>query len=283
MGKKIVKAQTATPPKTVQDKRAISEWVWSFSSLSSFARCPMSFRLNYLDEVPQAGNGFSDFGILTHEVLDQYAKGTITAEDCAAIYDMAFEEAVSAPYPPYPIGMRERAYHRGLSYFNSFTGFGEHYEIVGTEETIIGEVGGFRFKGIVDLVLRDKRDGRLVIIDHKTKSKASMNKDKAELRKQIYLYAHLVWQKYGEFPKQMGFNVIGEKWMLYDFELDEYTATIDWAVETINRIVAEVEFSGMYNDYFCKFICGSREDCPMLENVTLQKVLESQKRAEREE
>lgn len=236
---------------------------WSFSSITTYRQCPLSFKLKYVDEHEDIANGFSEFGTLFHEVLENYAKRIITAEDCSAAYNMSFDEAVTAPYPPYPKNMRQRAFHRGERYFNAFAGFGEKYEVVATEQGLYGMIGPHKFRGVVDLVLRDLIDNRLVIIDHKTKSQASMKKEMELFKKQLYLYAHLIITQMKEHPRAIGFNMVDlDEFMLFDFDEAEYAETLKWAEDSIDEILLADEFPPKPDYYFCEHICGVRHVCP---------------------
>ena len=50
-------------------------------------------------------------------------------------------------------------------------------EILSVEERFELDIRGNPFVGIADLVLRDKRDGGIIVIDHKSKSMQSMKKE----------------------------------------------------------------------------------------------------------
>lgn len=176
---------------------------------------------------------------------------------------MSFDEAVTSPYPPYPANMRGRAFERGQKYFNAFTGFDEKYEVIAVEQDLDAMIGPHMFRGIVDLVLKDSTDGKLVIVDHKTKSIASMKRELELFKKQLYLYAHLFYTEYSEFPKEMGFNMVDEtEFMLFPFEEPVYHEVLQWAEDLIDEILLADEFEPKISKYFCDNICGVRGVCP---------------------
>lgn len=219
------------------------------------------------------GNGFSDYGTLVHKVLEMYLDGTIRNEECRDIYTVLFDEMVTSPYPKYPPNMRENAYKRGLEYFEhvTFGEFGEESRIIAVEKNIQAAIGPHKFRGVIDLVLEDNLTGQRIIIDHKTKSEASMKKEIETYKKQLYLYAWLHYCEYGTPPDKLAFNMINaskkKKLIVFDFNEADLKAALSWAEDTINTILLEDTFEGRYNDYFCEHICGVRESCPLREEM----------------
>lgn len=258
-------------------KTLSQDHVYSFSAISGFQQCPLSFRMKYIDEIEGIDNGFSDFGTFCHSVLEMFAKGAIKADECSYIFAENFNESVVAPYPRFPANMKGRAYERGLDYFNSFEGFGDKYKIVAVEQDLPANIGAHKFRGIIDLVLQDIEDEGFVIIDHKTKSESSMKREINLYKKQLYLYAHLYYTNNGNFPKAMGFNMINTMGLImFDFNMDEYNEALKWAEETINEIIMTTEFEGRHNKYFCDNICGMRNECPHLTSIKMANIKEDE-------
>lgn len=235
---------------------------YSFSALSLFDECPMAFKLQYIDRMPKDQNGFAAFGSFCHKLLEGWAKDEIPAVALAEEYEAGYDAAVTAPFPPFPKGLPQKYYEAGLDYFKNFDGFGD-YEILDVEAPFEYRVDGYRFIGFVDLVLRD-RDGDIYIIDHKSKSSKQMTKDLPTYRKQLYTYARFVYEKYGVFPKKIGFNLFreGGEMVWEDFDERRYEATMDWIASTIKRIQAETEWKVSSSSFFCRFICSVFSSCP---------------------
>jgi CRISPR/Cas system-associated exonuclease Cas4 (RecB family) len=229
----------------------------------------LSFKLNYFDKIQGEGNGFADYGTFAHSILEMFSKKIVTAEECVGLYQMGFDDAVVNPYPPYPVNMREINYKRGLDYFQNFNGF-QGFETISTEQNLTAKIGPHNFRGIIDLVLKATENGKVVIVDHKTKSPSSMKKEFQLYKKQLYLYALLYFTKYGTYPDSMAFNMIATGEMLeVPFLLSEYEDTIKWAHELIEEIIMTTEFPGKIDKYFCNNICGMRSICPhLLQEIT---------------
>lgn len=246
-------------------KKLSKDHVFSFSAISGFAQCPLSFKLKYLEDHDELGNGFSDFGTFCHKLLEMYSKKLITASECPILYAENFAQEVVSPFPAFNPRMKDLYFDSGYDYFSSFNGFGDKYEVSFVEQRLYTKIGPYNFWGIIDLVLKDKEDGRIVIIDHKTKSERSMKKELELYKKQLYLYAHLYIDNLFERPKAMGFNMIrtGEM-LMFDFDEEEYHEALRWAEAQIDAIFAEREFEGRFDKGFCYNICGLRGSCPLL-------------------
>ena len=51
------------------------------------------------------------------------------------------------------------------------------------------------------------------------------------------------------------------------FSMESYEETMRWITETIARIRAEREWKVSSSGYFCKFICSTRNGCPIGESI----------------
>lgn len=229
----------------------------------------MAFKLQYIDKVPQDGNYFSDYGTWAHQLLEQYAKNNIPCFALAEAYQEGYDEAVSHRPPPFPKGMAEKYYEAGLRYFETFDGFGDEWEIAVIDEKPAVEcrfeidIGGYPFVGVADLVLKHKETGEIMVVDHKSKSKNSMDKEIGVYRRQLYVYAEFIRQKLGVFPSILRFNMFKEGYFIDEpFDIEAHNETMDWIVDTIESILLESEWKVSKSSYFCKFICSVLDDCP---------------------
>ena len=241
---------------------------FSFSSISSYEHCPMMFKLQYVDHVCQDENAFAQYGSFCHSLLEGYAKNKIPDFALAEEYEKHYDENVTRPWPPFPKGMPQKYYDQGLQYFESFEGFGDEYEIISVEEKFLLNIGGYPFVGLADLVLRDKNTGDITVIDHKSKSSSTMAKDLPTYRKQLYVYAAYVKERFGVYPKYLKFNLFRENdWVTEEFDPDMFRETMRWVVDTIEEILFETEWKVSTSPYFCRFVCGAFNDCPARDAV----------------
>lgn len=161
--------------------------------------------------------------------------------------------------------MGQRYYEAGLRYFQGFDGFGDQ-DILAVEDRFQLALSGPPLVGVVDLVLRDRQSGSLTVIDHKSKSMSTMRKDLPIYRKQLYLYAAAVMQRFSQAPSLLQFNLFREQTTVDEpFDILAYQETMAWLEQTIDTISQDHTWSHPDRpDYFCKHICSVRQHCPML-------------------
>ena len=263
--------------------------IWSFSNLQMWNNCPLCWKLKYLDQkASKDGNAFSQYGSFVHGLLEQYEKGELPLIALAEEYDDGFDDNVTKPWPMFPIGLGERYYQDGKQYLENFTGFGDQYEIIGVEDEFVTEIAGYKLIGYVDLILRDKNTGEITIVDHKSKSVKRLQQDWDELVLQLYIYAHYVHEKYGEWPKFLVFNCFRESQMVgEEFNPEEYERMVKWVETTITEILNATEFPDKIakdaneriakgkrplkdNTYFCKTLCDCWDACPIWQTEDLR-------------
>lgn len=228
----------------------------------------MMFKLQYIDRAYRDDNAFAQYGTWCHKILERYAKGQLPLIAMAEAYENGYDTAVTKPWPPFPKGMPEKYYEQGLNYFESFDGFGEQYEILSVEEKFELDIGGYPFIGLADLVLKDKDTGEITVVDHKSKSSSTMDKDLPTYRRQLYIYAAYVKKKYGVFPKYLKFNLFREnEWVTEEFSQEAFDETMRWVVDTIESILFEADWKVSCSSYFCRFVCSVFNDCPAKDAV----------------
>lgn len=225
-----------------------------------------------MEKVPQKDNAFAEYGTLCHEILEGWAKGDIRCAEMAGEYKERYSLGVTQPFPPFPKGMPQRYYDAGLRYFESFEGFGDNCEILSVEDKFMLQFGLQNFVGIADLILRDKGGGGITVIDHKSKSMTSMKKDLDTYRKQLYVYAAHVKEKYGEYPEMIRFNMFRDGVFIDEsFSKEAFDDTMRWIEDTIDLILLEDEWKVSSSSYFCQYVCGVRNDCPIGEEIIFGK------------
>lgn len=252
--------------------------VYSYSQLSSFSECPFSYYLSHIEKPrpEEAPNAWAEQGTLIHDLLDKWAKGALKKEELADEYVRRYGDEVVTSFPRMMKGYAEKSYQQGLDYFLSFDGF-PGYDIVAAEEEYKMPLkltnGTTRpFVAYIDLVLRDQETGGLVVLDHKSKSKATFKKERETMYKQQYLYSYFVHEKYGEWPERLQFNLFKEQLMdERNFSEKEFAQTMNWATESILKI-EDMDFLEWLEckpltksgkpDMFCSSICQWRNICP---------------------
>ena len=122
-------------------------------------------------------------------------------------------------------------------------GYPENWEILEVERELKIDIKGKKFIGYLDLLVRDKTDGRLILIDHKSKAEFKDENEKQHYAIQLYLYAIWVFEEYHEYPKELLFNMfrVGNQ-VTIPFNYDDFIAAQEWVCDTIKKIYSDTEF-----------------------------------------
>lgn len=264
--------------------------MFSYSQLSSFDECPYSYYLQRIEKVDETlSNPFSERGSLIHDLLDQWAKGNLKKEDMPDEYDRRYGDEVVSAYPPFMSKMAMEKYKSGREFLENFDEF-RGYKVVSAEEKFTIDLmlsdGTTRpFTGVVDMILRKDWTDELIICDHKSKSAEAFKKAEKEMWRQQYLYSQYVFEKYGEWPKILMFNLFGDNGSKpeKEFNLTEFRETIQWATERIKHIENNTVLDWLEckdsSDFYCQNLCSVRTYCPR----STEKPLTKKEKAELQE
>ena len=143
---------------------------WSYSRLTSFERCQYEFYLNYIvndnSKYLSEGNFYAEVGIFVHEILAKIFNGELTPDEASRYYMDNYANNVF--YKTKKTSMK-KTFELCAEYFATvdFCWLND-YEILGVEHKVEFEIDGYSFVGYIDLLLKDKRDGEIVIVDHKS-------------------------------------------------------------------------------------------------------------------
>lgn len=250
-------------------------WEFSYSQLTQFEECPYSYYLERISLDPfdqhltKVDNAFAQYGTLIHSILDEWASGEITKEEMPDEYIDRYSDVVTCAFPRYLTikGYAEKSYNAGLDYLMNFDGF-KGYKVLNSEEKFQVTIEGRLFNGIIDLMLEDEQTGKLIVMDHKSKTLSTFRKEESKMYRQQYLYSVYVKEKYGRYPDVLAFNLFKEGGIIKqkDFVKEEYDEVIAWAVDIMEQIENAEMLDYMLGakdapDNFCKTLCNMREHC----------------------
>lgn len=245
-------------------KDKLDNIAWSFSSVNTYHTCPRSFKLSYIDRVnPKKGNAFAEFGSFVHELLERYFKGDAEFFELSQMYENEYQINVLHEFPPNQFcNLSEKYYNDGLDYLNSFNGLDSKYNVLGVEKEIHITLNGRPFLGYIDLILQDQTDGKYVIVDHKSKSKFKNKKEKEHYLLQLYLYSIYIKEAFGEYPKELMFNMFRTQTLITEkFQEEKLKQAISWFDFTIDMIYFDSEFPENPDEFYCENLCDVREFC----------------------
>ena len=121
--------------------------------------------------------------------------------------------------------------------------------------------------GYIDLLVKDKNTGEIIIIDHKSASIKILKSGKIsksdqqhflEFKRQLYLYSIPILKEYGSVSKLKWNMFKDQKWIEIPWNEEEYEEAIQWAKDTLLLVEKEHEWRPNPDYYYCYYLCGQR-------------------------
>ena len=243
--------------------------IWSFSRLNSFYNCPYEWKLRYIDCNKSENGFFGEYGSLIHKILEKYEKGELSLFELNDYYEEHFSENVPHDAPPNKyVDIKQSYYEKGLDYFNNIDLDLDKYEVLGVEKEVRFQIAGKDFVGYIDLLLKEKETGKIIILDHKSASIKILKNGKVsksdqehvrEFIRQLCLYAIPVIEEYGHVD-ELWWNLFKDRnWLKMPFKKEDYDEAIQWAKDTLALIENEREWlPNNSSSYYCSYLCGQR-------------------------
>lgn len=254
-------------------KNEIDKMTWSFSRISCFEQCKYSFYLQYLQDdsetyLPES-NYYAELGSYVHLILEMIFKGELTIEEAPAYYAEHFEENVCYKVKQETM---DKNYELCANYFAEVDfEWLKDYDILGVEMNVKTNIKGYDFTGYIDLLVQHKVTKDIIIIDHKSATYPLSKKGVVlksqehkfdSYKKQMYLYAYYIKEKYGVYPKELWWNYFKtNQFAKIPFSKDEYDKTIMWLDDVIKEIENENNYDSNEDFFFCVNLCNFRNSC----------------------
>lgn len=266
----------------------LDQMIFSYSRLETCERCPQCFYLTYILKKKSTDGAFGQYGSFGHELLEDYFKNKLCSFELKDKYVDEFTSKVTAYFPPNKyVDLAAKYFEQGKEYFSDFNGLDDCYEVLDVEHKYDYKIDKYDFTGVVDLELKNK-NGWFEIVDHKSKSeqdktqrqvnnaikKGENKEDFVELTDgrflpfsmviQLYLYCIPFYEKYGEYPKYLNFNMFKIKdWYKFEFNKDDFERSKNWVINTIANIYNEVKWlkGEEASEFWCSWVCGQNRNC----------------------
>ena len=252
---------------------------FSYSSLTTFENCKYCYKLSYIEKKERVNNFFAEYGLLTHDTIEQYFNGSLESYELSSYFQQNYDRAIVTPPPPFPAGMEGKYIQQGEDFFDAFYFDKKAYDIVFVEDELNFKIEGFPIIGRPDLVLKEKSTEKNILLDYKTSVPFRHNKytgkdtpDKPKIDgyfKQMYIYTYGIKEIYGlNIDEILIWFTRANREIMRPWEKEEEEKAIAWAGDIIGQIKVEKDF--LYNNsssYFCSFLCGVRDSCEYKANA----------------
>lgn len=245
---------------------------WSFSRINAASSngCMREWKKHYIDLDDTVNSAYGQSGSVAHSVLESYFKGELNEFELSDAFTERYSEEVTMPFPE---KTGDTVYDKALEYFENFSFESDKYNILGVEKKIEFNIGEYKCVGYIDLLLRDKEDGRIIVLDHKSSSikilkNGNVSKGDAEhflaFKRQLYLYSKAVIEEYNEEPKTLKWNMFKDHtYIEIPWDRNEYEEALVWAEETIKTINKETNYPANPSYFYCCHLCSVRDQyCP---------------------
>lgn len=243
----------------------------SYSNLSSYEQCPYQWYLNYLECRDGESNFYADNGSIVHEILEQIANGVISIDDAAMEYLNRSDEL---SYFRINQDTKDKVIGSCIDFFTEYDfNLFNDYEIVGTEMEVFFEIGGYKFRGFIDLLLKDN-NGNYLIFDYKSSAyplrkdgqiKKASEKTVEGYVKQAYLYALGIKSRFSVYPSSLNWLFFkDQKIMTVEFSEETLKSVEGWALSLLEKIENDEEFlptNNADNYFMCHQLCNFRNSC----------------------
>jgi len=214
----------------------------------------------YLNGERPASHGVTESGTFMHNVMEKYFKGELKQDELVEYFIANFDKEVPSTMSlqmtdTFSKDMYGLYYQGYLKYLQEFKGIPNLKQIVDIEKWFELPHKDYILNGRIDLVYRDN-DDNLYVLDHKSKSKFKSKKDRAQYARQLYLYAAAAKVLYGEYPKQLVFNLMRGEFVYIDFNEKDLEATLAWVEKTVEDIRDVITYDAKPDTFFCRNWCG---------------------------
>lgn len=242
---------------------------FSFSSVSSFETCKLGFKLAYIDRKDREGSFYGDYGSFIHSIIEKYVKNELDISELLCYYTDHYQENVKTDPPIYPSTLGRDYYEDGFKFFKNFKFDTENYEFIFIEDSITYEYKDIKLIVKPDLVLKNKKTNKIILVDYKTSKLKGNSYDKKKIegyKKQMLLYVYFIWQ-----AKKIPIDSVSIWFVrnneVVSFDIDNYETikNTEWFENTISKIKQESDWTAnnsKSNKYFCENLCGTRKSCP---------------------
>ena len=257
-------------------EKLIDKMTHSFSRLHCYEECPYEYYLTYIENDPDRlrQNNFAAMnGNAMHQVFQEILSGKLPIAECAERYADLYSDIDEFTSEK----IMDSTFEKCMGYLTAIEPLSDDFDVLGIELRLTFKIGKYKFIGFVDLLLRDKKTGEIILVDHKS-SKHFLKKNGEPLKntlgefeaykKQMYLYCKAIKDCMGLQVNKIVWHHFKDDGQLtvITFNESDYQGVMDWAVKTIDEIRQDEAFEAKQSFYRCKELCPYRNNCEYLED-----------------
>ncbi len=239
----------------------------SYSRLSRFERCPKSYQLHYLEQLPSEPNDALRFGKAIHSVLEHLVREVVEDERTGPLVEARALELYQQAWTNDGMG-GAALFHEGVTILKEFVrqqGVLDHMSVLAIEKPFELEVGRHSLIGYMDRV-DCLADGVVRIWDYKT-SRALFSKEELDSSLQMSIYfaaARKMWPwartvKLGFWMLRHGIHQHTDRTPEQIESALRYVETLGIATETATEFPARLST-------YCAW-CDHKANCAAYENA----------------
>jgi RecB family exonuclease len=232
----------------------------SYSAISSYEKCPLSYRYQYIDRIEIAPSPYLSFGRSLHTALEWLYGRAVpeppVLEDLIAYLDSNWESE------GYKDPEEERSFlshARDVLTLFYKTNIGDFRLPIAVEERFELEMKGYLLSGVIDRIDR-RPDGSYEIIDYKTNRRLpEISRLREDLQLPIYQMAcHEIW---GVYPSKLTFYylVTNKRYSTKSYDQDRLSM-VRARVDGVAALIAAGKFTPTPNR-LCPW-CSYEDICP---------------------
>lgn len=177
----------------------------SYSAFHEYTKCNHKFLIENILKLSKPGKSINMyFGIAIHESISKSFQEGIDLQSRISNFKYRFKKLMMDNMSEsYEINLLDEFTAQGINILKelSISSIMKAYEIVGVEKMIDDKLyNNFFFNGFIDIVLRNKKTGKYLIIDWKTSGSPwdeELKKKDKNLISQMILYKYFYSKKYG--------------------------------------------------------------------------------------
>lgn len=229
--------------------------VYSYSRLDKYETCPFSYHCTYNLKLPESPSDWGVGGSSLHSSVEQVLLNNISKDEAS---DYFYYSTPILSFDNMKLGYGDRWVSECVNFLDDLdTPFSEFEgEVLEMEEYAEVSMGGRMLKLYSDLLLFDGSD--YYVWDWKTSGLSGFEgKNFQKKKRQLYVYARYVKEKYGKYPKSMSFYMARYKKKLTEFfDIDEYNKVDNWVNQTASKIESDKCWEKNHQWFWCNKVCG---------------------------